>query len=140
MLKEFKQFILRGNVIDMAVGIIVGAAFGKIVASFVSDIIMPPLGLALGRVNFKDLAWSMTTGKDGKPVLLTYGNFLQATVDFLIVAAAIFALVKTVNTLQNLRKKEDAPAPPPATKTCGECAMDIPVKAKKCGHCLSAVA
>lgn len=140
MFKEFRQFVMRGNVLDLAVGIIIGAAFGKIVSSFVADVITPPLGLLIGRVDFKQLGWTLTTGKDGVPVRIMYGNFLQATFDFVIVAAAIFALVKTANKLQDLRKKEEAPPPPPSTKSCGECAMDIPVKAKKCGHCLSPVA
>ncbi len=140
MLKEFRQFILRGNVLDLAVGIIIGAAFGKIVSSFVADVITPPLGLLMGRVNFKDLGWTLTTGKDGKPVQILYGNFLQAAFDFVIVAAAIFVIVKLANKLQNMKKKEEAPPPPPVTKVCAECAMDIPVKAKKCGHCLTAVA
>jgi large conductance mechanosensitive channel len=137
MLKEFRQFIMRGSVLDLAVGIIVGAAFGKIVSSFVADLIMPPLGLAIGKVNMVDLAWKLADGKDGKPVLLKYGSFFQSVFDFLIVAFAIFMVVKLANTLQNLRKKEEAPVIAPAMKTCAECAMDIPVKAKKCGHCLS---
>ncbi|MCE9581614.1 MAG: large-conductance mechanosensitive channel protein MscL [Planctomycetes bacterium] len=141
MLKEFRQFIMRGNVVDLAVAVIVGAAFGKIVTSFVADIIMPPLGMAMGHVNFTDLAVKLSDGKDGKPVLLKYGNFLQAVFDFTLVAMAIFAMVKAMNTLQNLRKKEEpAPPPPPRTKVCPECAMDIPVTARKCGHCTSVLA
>ncbi|MCC6741134.1 MAG: large-conductance mechanosensitive channel protein MscL [Planctomycetia bacterium] len=140
MLKEFRQFVMRGNVLDLAVGIIIGAAFGKIVSSFVADVITPPLGLLIGRVDFKQLGWTMTTGKDGLPVRIMYGNFLQSVFDFIIVAAAIFVLVKVANKVQDLRKKEEAPPPPPATKTCGECCMDVPVKARKCGHCQSALA
>ncbi|MEK7469383.1 MAG: large-conductance mechanosensitive channel protein MscL [Planctomycetota bacterium] len=139
MLKEFRQFVLRGSVLDLAVGIIVGAAFGKIVTSFVTDIVMPPVGMAIGKVNFVDLAIKLADGKDGKPVLVKYGSFLQSVFDFLIVALAVFLLVKAANTLQNMRNKEEAPAPPAATKACAECAMVIPVKAKKCGHCLSSV-
>jgi len=119
--KEFKEFAMRGNVLDMAVGIIIGGAFGKIVSSFVSDVIMPPLGMLIGGINFTNLKIVlkhavMEGGQVVTPeVSLNYGNFLQATVDFLIVAFAIFLLVKGVNRLS--RKKEEAPAepaPPPA--------------------------
>lgn len=138
MLKEFRAFILRGNVVDLAVGIVIGAAFSKIVSSFVADVMTPPIGVLLGKLDFKHLGWTLTTGKDGAPVKVAYGSFLQATIDFIIVAAAVFVLVKLVNRLQNLKKKEEAAAAP-TTKTCAECAMEIPVKAKKCGHCLSVV-
>jgi large conductance mechanosensitive channel len=139
MLKEFKAFILRGNVVDIAVGIIIGGAFGKISASLVGDILMPPLGLLLSRVDFRELAIRIADGKDGKPVLISYGNFVSTIVDFVIVAFAIFLVVKGMNTLQNLRKKEEAPPPPPATRPCTFCLMDVPVKATKCGHCTSAI-
>ncbi len=108
--KEFKQFAMKGNVIDMAVGVVIGAAFGKIIASIVEDVIMPPLGLLIGGVNFTDLAVRLGTGHDGKEVLLKYGNFLQMTVQFLIVAFVLFLLIRTINKL----KTPDPAAPPPA--------------------------
>jgi large conductance mechanosensitive channel len=110
MLKEFKDFAMRGNVIDLAVGVIIGGAFGKIIASFVADVIMPPIGLLLGGVNFIDLKWVMKAAEGAKPaVTLNYGNFLQVTVDFLIVAFVIFLFVKGINSLS--KKKVEAPAP-----------------------------
>ena len=116
VLSEFKSFAMKGNVMDMAVGIIIGAAFGKIVSSFVADVIMPPLGLLIGGVNFTDLQFVMKAAIGENPaVTLNYGNFLQVTFDFLIVAFAIFMVIKFMNSL---RKKEDeappAPAAPPA--------------------------
>ena len=119
LLKEFKSFAMRGNVIDLAVGVIIGGAFGKIVASLVADVIMPPIGLLLGGVNFVDLKWEMEAAEivDGvgkAAVTLNYGNFLQVTFDFIIVAFAIFMFIKGMNKLN--KKKEEAPAPaaPPA--------------------------
>ncbi|QQS52835.1 MAG: large-conductance mechanosensitive channel protein MscL [Bacteroidota bacterium] len=113
MVSEFKAFAMKGNVIDMAVGIIIGAAFGKIVSSLVSDIIMPPLGLVIGGVDFKDLQFVMKEAVDGNPaVSLNYGNFLQVTFDFLIVAFAIFMVIKAMNAAK--KKEEAAPAAPPA--------------------------
>ena len=103
--KEFKTFISRGNVIDLAVGVIIGAAFGKIVSSLVADIVMPPIGLLLGNVNFTDLKLAIGHGADGKPVTINYGNFVQATFDFLIVALAIFLLIQAIN---KLKRKEAA--------------------------------
>lgn len=109
MLKEFREFAMRGNVMDMAIGIIIGGAFGKIVSSFVNDILMPPLGMLLGNVDFTDLAITLKSGAE--PVLLKYGVFIQTTVDFVIIAFAIFMMVRTMN---NLKKKEEAaPAAPP---------------------------
>ena len=120
ILDEFKAFAVRGNVIDMAVGVIIGGAFGKIVSSVVADVIMPPIGLLVGGVNFTDLKWEMKeavlndAGEVVAPaVTLNYGNFLQVTFDFLIVAIAVFAFVKLINSL-NKKKKEEAPAAPPA--------------------------
>jgi len=116
LLDEFKAFAMKGNVVDMAVGIIIGAAFGKIVSSVVSDIIMPPIGLLLGGVNFTDLKVVMKAATDTAPaVTWNYGNFLQVTFDFLIVAFAVFMLIKAINMA---RKKEEAapPAPPAPTK------------------------
>ncbi len=113
IISEFKAFAMKGNVIDMAVGIIIGAAFGKIVSSLVSDIIMPPLGLVIGGVDFKDLQFVMKEAVDGNPaVSLTYGNFLQVTFDFLIVAFAIFMVIKAMNSAK--KKEEAAPSAPAA--------------------------
>jgi large conductance mechanosensitive channel len=108
--KEFKEFAMKGNVIDMAVGVIIGAAFGKIVTSVVEDVIMPPIGKFIGGVNFTDLAVSLGLGADGKEVMLKYGNFLQVTFQFLIVAFVLFLLIRALNKL----KTPDPAAPPPA--------------------------
>jgi large conductance mechanosensitive channel len=107
--KEFKEFAMKGNVIDMAVGVIIGAAFGKIVTSLVEDMIMPPLGKVIGGVNFTDLAVSLGMDPAGKEVILKYGNFLQITFQFLIVALVLFMVIRTLNKL----KKPDPAAPPP---------------------------
>lgn len=113
IIEEFKTFAMKGNVIDMAVGIIIGAAFGKIVASVVSDVIMPPIGLLVGGVNFSDLKFVMKEAVGTNPaVTLNYGNFLQVTFDFLIVAFAVFLLIKGLNSAK--KKKEEAPAAAPA--------------------------
>ncbi len=113
IVKEFKAFAMRGNVVDMAVGIIIGAAFGKIVGSLVSDIIMPPIGLLIGGVKFTDLSVKMPSPIPGNdPVLLNYGNFIQVTFDFLIVAFAIFMLIKLMNATK--KKEEIAPEAPAA--------------------------
>lgn len=117
MLKEFKEFAMRGNVIDLAVGVVIGGAFGKIVASLVADVIMPPIGLLIGGVNFTDLKLvlkpaEMVDGVEKAAVAIKYGNFLQMTFDFIIVAFAIFMFIKLINKMN--RKKEEAPAPPPA--------------------------
>lgn len=113
MIQEFKTFAMRGNVVDMAVGIIIGAAFGKIVSSFVADVIMPPIGLLIGGVDFSNLAITLKQAVGDAPaVTLSYGKFIQSIVDFVIIAFAIFMVIKAMNTLQ--KKQEDAPAPPPA--------------------------
>lgn len=113
MLKEFKEFAVKGNVVDMAVGIIIGGAFGKIVTSLVNDIIMPPIGLLLGGVNFNQLAITLKEATaDKATVLLNYGNFIQVVIDFILVAFAIFMLIKAMNSMK--RKQEAAPAAPPA--------------------------
>jgi large conductance mechanosensitive channel len=130
MWKEFKAFIMRGNVIDLAVGVIIGGAFGKIVASLVNDILMPLIGLILGGVNFSSLAWTIGEAS------INYGMFLQTVVDFLIIATAIFFIVKGINRLQ--KKPEAAPAPAePTTKECPYCFSVIPIKATRCPHCTS---
>ncbi len=113
IIKEFKAFAMKGNVVDMAVGIIIGAAFGKIVTSMVNDIIMPPIGLLVGGVNFTDLSILLKDAVDGSDaVLINYGNFIQVVFDFLIVAIAIFAVIKGMNTLK--KKEDEEPAAPPA--------------------------
>lgn len=105
---EFKEFAMKGSVIDLAVGVVVGAAFGKIVSSLVADVIMPPIGMAVGGVSFTDLAVTLGTGPDGTPVLLKYGSFLQTIFDFLIIAVALFMAIKLINKM----KRPDPAAPP----------------------------
>ena len=113
MMKEFKAFAMRGNVIDMAVGIVIGGAFGKIVSSFVADVVMPPLGMLLGKVNFSELSLTLQAAHgEVAAVTLNYGKFIQTTVDFVIIAFAIFMVVKGMNSLK--KKEEAAPAAPPA--------------------------
>lgn len=113
MLAEFKDFAMRGNVVDMAVGIVIGGAFGKIVSSFVADVLMPPIGLLVGNVDFSDLAVTLSEAAEGQAaVLLSYGRFVQTVVDFVIIAFAIFLVVKGMNSLK--KKQEAAPAAPPA--------------------------
>ena len=140
MWKEFREFVMRGNVMDMAVGIIIGAAFGKIITSLVTDVLMPPLSLLLGSVDFKNLFFSLdghsyVTLEDAKKAgaaTLNYGTFIQTVVDFLIVAIAIFIMVKQVNRL-----KRPAPAVAPSTKECSFCCSAIPIKATRCPSCTS---
>jgi large conductance mechanosensitive channel len=140
MLKEFKQFAMRGNVLDMAVGIIIGAAFGKIITSLVSDILMPPLGLVLGKVDFSNLFLnisgksyeSLAAAKAAGAPTVNYGLFLNNIIDFLIVAFAIFLLIRMVN-----RWNKPAPAAAPMTTDCPFCATAIPIAAKRCPHCTS---
>ena len=120
-LQEFKAFAMKGNVVDMAVGVIIGGAFGKIVSSVVADVIMPPLGLLIGGVNFTDLKWVMkpaevVDGKEIAAVTLNYGNFLQATFDFLIIAFSIFMFIKLITKLTEKKKAETPPAPPAPSK------------------------
>ena len=141
MLKEFKEFAMRGNVLDMAVGIIIGAAFGKIVTSFVEDILMPPLGKLVGPVDFSSRFISLSSkhydtialAKVDKVATLNYDMFLNNVINFLIVAFAIFLLVRTVN------RWTTKPAAPTA-KDCPQCAMSIPIQAKRCGHCTTQLA
>jgi large conductance mechanosensitive channel len=135
IISEFKTFAMRGNVVDMAVGVIIGAAFGKIVASFVADLLMPPLGMLTGGVDFSDKVIVLKAAEEGaKAVTLNYGAFLMTTIDFLIVAFAVFMLIKAINHLQ------DQTPPPPTTKACKECLLEIPLAAKRCGHCTSVLA
>ncbi|HEX8871551.1 MAG TPA: large conductance mechanosensitive channel protein MscL [Candidatus Acidoferrum sp.] len=141
MFKEFKEFAMRGSVLDLAVGVIIGAAFGKIVSSFVEDIIMPPIGRLLGHVDFSNLFINLSdktydtlaAAKAAGAPTLNYGNFINTIINFLIVAFVIFLVVRSVN------KWMPKPAAPVTTKDCPQCAMAIPVAAKKCGHCTSAV-
>lgn len=137
MLKEFKEFALKGNVLDMAVGVILGGAFGKIVSSLVADVVMPPVGLFLGGVDFSDLVITLRAAAgDAKAVTLNYGRFAMAVLDFLIVAGAMFAMVRAFSLL---KRREAAPAATPTTRECPECLSTIPVAARRCGHCTSPV-
>jgi len=114
---EFKEFAMKGNVIDLAVGVVIGAAFGKIVSSLVGDIIMPPLGIAIGGLDFKDLALAIGSGPDGKPVFWRYGMFVQTIFEFLIIALALFVLIKGINQLKRQPPPTPAAAPPPPPRT-----------------------
>ena len=143
MLKEFKEFVMKGNVMDMAIGIITGAAFGRIVTSFVNDVVMPPLGLLLGKVDFSCLFLnlsgtpyaSLAEAKKAGAATLNYGMFINTVLDFLIVALVIFLIIKQINRL-----KKTPPPADPTTKECPQCLSTIPLKATKCAHCTSQVA
>jgi large conductance mechanosensitive channel len=146
MLKEFKEFAMRGNVVDMAVGIIIGAAFGAIIKSLVSDVIMPPIGLLLGNVDFTNLFVVIKEGATAGPfasladahkagaVTVNYGVFINTIISFIIVAFAIFLLIRNLNKLK--KQEEELPAEP-TTKDCPQCFSTIPIKAIRCGHCTS---
>jgi len=142
MLKDFKAFVMRGNVLDLAVAVIIGAAFGAIVTSMVNDIVMPPIGLVLGHVDFKDLFISLNgqsyptlaAAKTAAAPVIAYGQFLNTVINFLIVAFVIFMAVRQVNKLQ--RKPEPAPAAP-TTKDCAFCCTPIPLAATRCPNCTS---
>src|SRR3984885_152969 len=141
MLKEFKEFAMRGNVLDMAVGIIIGAAFGQIVNSFVQDVMMPPIGRLVGHVDFSNLFVSLSdkhydtiaAAKAAGAATLNYGLFLNTVINFLIVSFAVFMLVRQVNRFA----PKPAPAAAPATRDCPYCLSAIPLKASKCSHCTS---
>ena len=151
MVKEFKEFAVRGNVIDLAVGVIIGAAFGKIVTSLVNDIIMPPVGKLLGGVNFADRFWdldritgtstkeyaSLAEAQQAGAAVIAYGQFINTVIDFLIVAMCVFFLVKGVNMLK--RKEHAKPEPEKTTKECPYCLNEIALKATRCSHCTSEV-
>ncbi len=146
MLKEFKAFAMRGNVVDMAVGIIIGGAFGTIVKSLVADVIMPPIGLLLGGVDFSDLFITLKDGGTAGPyatlaaaqeagaVTISYGLFINAVISFIIVAFAVFLLIRAIN---RLKAEEEAPPAEPTTKECGHCFTEIPIKATRCPNCTS---
>jgi large conductance mechanosensitive channel len=135
MLKEFKEFAMRGNVVDMAVGIIIGAAFGKIVSSFVNDVIMPPIGMLLGNVDFSQLAIILKAKTEtAEAVTLNYGVFINTILSFVIVAFAVFIMIKQIN---RFKRKEEAPVAEPTTKECPKCFTAIPIKATRCPNCTS---
>ena len=141
MFKEFKEFIMRGNVLDLAIAVIIGGAFGAIVNSMVNDIVMPPIGLILGHVDFKDLFLSLNgqsypslaDAKKAAAPVLAYGQFLNTVINFLIIAFVIFVIVKQANRF----KAPAPPPPPPSTKDCPYCASSIPLKAVRCPQCTS---
>jgi large conductance mechanosensitive channel len=146
MLKEFKEFAMKGNVIDMAVGIIIGAAFGTIVNSLVQDVIMPPIGLLLGNVDFTNIFAVLKEGKVAGPyasiaaakaagaVTINFGVFVNTVISFILIAFAVFLLVRTIN---KMRRQEEAPPPVPTTKECTYCFSNIPIKATRCPNCTS---
>ncbi len=142
MFNEFKEFVMRGNVVDLAIAVVIGGAFGKIITSFVEDVLMPPIGLALGKVDFSNLFLNLS-GKDFPSVAaakaagaatLNYGLFFNHVINFLIVAFAIFLLIKQIN---RMNKPAPAPAAAPPTKDCPHCLSAVPLKATKCAHCTS---
>ncbi|MDI6855108.1 MAG: large-conductance mechanosensitive channel protein MscL [Deltaproteobacteria bacterium] len=148
MFKEFKEFAMRGNVVDMAVGIVIGAAFGTIVKSLVDDVLMPPIGLLLGNVDFTDIFITLKDGakaagpyatlaaaKAAGAVTVNLGVFINTIISFLIIAFAVFLVIKGIN-----RMKREAPPPPPDSKECPFCLTTIPLKASRCPHCTSALA
>ena len=143
MFKEFREFAMKGNVLDLAVGIIIGAAFGKVITSFVNDVLMPPIGLVLGKVDFSNLFIDLSgqnhatlkAAKDAGAATLNYGLFLNSIIDFLIVAFAVFLLIRQVNKL-----KRQEPAPAPDKKDCPFCLSAIPSKASRCPQCTSQLA
>jgi len=143
MLKEFKEFVMRGNVLDLAVAVIIGAAFGRIITSLVSDILMPPIGIILGKVDFSNLFVDLSganhptiaAAKAAGAATINYGIFLNTIIDFLIVAFVIFLVVKQAN-----RMKKPAPAAAPVTKDCSYCYTNIPLQATRCPNCTSQVA
>lgn len=147
-LTDFRNFINRGNLLDMAVGLTVGVAFAAIAKALVSDIIMPAVGMAVNGVNFKNLMWVIKVGKTPGPyptiadaqkagaVTINYGDFVNTVITFIIIAIAVFLVVRTVNNMQERRKKKEAPAAP-TTKDCPHCCTAIPIAAKRCPNCTS---
>ncbi|MGA8572737.1 MAG: large-conductance mechanosensitive channel protein MscL [Desulfobaccales bacterium] len=147
MFKEFKEFVMRGNVVDMAIGIVIGAAFGGIVKSFVDDVLMPPIGLLLGHVDFANLFIvlkegakaagpyaSVAAAKAAGAVTLNWGTFINTIISFIIIAFAVFLVIKGIN---RMKREQEAQAPPPTTKECAYCFSTIPIQASRCPHCTS---
>jgi large conductance mechanosensitive channel len=147
MLKDFKEFIMRGSVVDMAIGIVIGAAFGAIVKSFVDDVLMPPIGLLLGNVDFSNLFVTLKEGakaagpyaslaaaKAAGAVTLNLGVFINTIISFLIIAFAVFVVIKGIN---RMKRVQEAPAAEPTTRECPFCLSEIPLKASRCPHCTS---
>ena len=146
MFKDFKEFIMRGNVIDMAVGIVIGAAFGVIIKSLVEDVIMPPIGMLLGNVDFTNLFFilkegpvagpyaSLVDAKKAGAVTINYGMFINTVISFLIIAFTIFLVIRNIN---KLRKEKEVPAPAPTIKECPYCLSVVPIKATRCAYCTS---
>jgi large conductance mechanosensitive channel len=150
MIKEFKEFAMRGNVVDMAVGIVIGAAFGTIVKSFVDDVLMPPIGLLLGNVDFSNLFITLKEGAKGAgpyaslaaakaagAVTLNWGTFINTIISFIIIAFAVFLMIKGIN---RMKREKEAPAAEPSTKECPFCFTTIPIQASRCPHCTSQLA
>lgn len=148
MLKEFKEFAMKGNMVDMAVGIIIGAAFGAIIKSLVADVIMPPIGLLLGNVDFSNIFMIIKEGatagpyatldaaKEAGAIVISWGVFINTLINFLIVAFVLFLVIRNMN---RLKKKEEASPAEPTDKDCPFCFSKIPIKATRCGHCTSEV-
>ncbi|MGO9395423.1 MAG: large-conductance mechanosensitive channel protein MscL [Desulfobaccales bacterium] len=147
MFKEFKEFVMRGNVVDMAIGIVIGAAFGGIVKSFVDDVLMPPIGLLLGHVDFANLFIvlkegakaagpyaSVAAAKAAGAVTLNWGTFINTIISCIIIAFAVFLVIKGIN---RMKREQEAQAPPPTTKECAYCFSTIPIQASRCPHCTS---
>lgn len=150
MLKEFREFAMRGNVVDMAVGIIIGVAFGAIVKSLVADVLTPPIGLLLGNVDFTNLFIvlrdgidtaapyaSLTEAQDAGAITINYGVFINSVISFVIVAFAVFILIRNIN---RLKRKEETPPAEPTTRDCPHCFSTIPIRATRCAHCTSDIA
>jgi large conductance mechanosensitive channel len=142
MIKEFREFIMRGSVVDLAIGLVIGAAFGAVVTSFVDDILMPPIGMLTGGVNFSELFIALdgneyetlALAQEAGAPTLNYGLFIMAIIYFLIVALAIFLVVKAIN---RLRREEEQATPEPTSQDCPFCSMEIPIKASRCRYCTS---
>jgi large conductance mechanosensitive channel len=142
MIKEFREFIMRGNVVDMAVGVIIGAAFGAIITSLVNDIVMPPIGYLMGGVDFANLFITLgpetfetlAEAQEAGAATINYGLFVNAILTFLIIALVVFLMIKAINRAMREQKKEEAPAEP-TTKPCPECLSEIPIGARRCAFC-----